>query len=140
MIFYPLIVIFEPNIRLEILNLDTPFTQNVHLQNDVKISFNARWTSIISHMYILTGFNQYFEWFFFFKHCVILPHGDHDGDHGDAVDWFYFVVDWMEMFWPEISHFEDRKVWTGNLWTLFSCQRLHYCGPRPHSRRTLHRR
>lgn len=23
---------------------------------------------------------------FFFKHCVILPHGDHDGDHGDAVD------------------------------------------------------
>ena len=71
MIFYPLIVIFEPNIRLEILNLDTPFTQNVHLQNDVKISFNARWTSIISHMYILSGYNQYFEWFFFQTLCYL---------------------------------------------------------------------
>ena len=68
MIFYPLIVIFEPNIRLEILNLDTPFTQNVHLQNDVKISFNARWTSIISHMYLSTYRVQSVFWVgFFFK-------------------------------------------------------------------------
>ena len=77
----------------------------------------------------------------FFKHRDILPHVDHDGDVGDHVDdWFYFVVDWMEMFEPEISHFEYQKVWTGKLWTLVSCQRLHYYGPRPHSRQTLLRR